>query len=136
MPRGKTEPKSKRVAAAAMIEAGIPCREVGKALGVSHQAALRYAADPDLDPEIIARVKGRIQDRLIVASDRFLSASLDRIQDLHPYQAMLCAGIAHDHYLRATAAKQGNIGGNLTQILVLIDQRTISSGTPPPSSTT
>lgn len=58
-----------------------------------------------------------------MASDRFLDQSLDNIQDLGPYQAMLCAGIAHDHYLRSKQAGQQNQVGSITNILVLIDQR-------------
>lgn len=122
MPRGQAEPKSKKLAAAAMLEAGMPCREVGKALGVGHNTVLRYRDDPNLNPELVSRIKERIQDRLVVASDRFLSQSLDRIQELSPYQAMLCSGIAHDHYLRSRQSDRGSNAGGLTQILIQIDQ--------------
>jgi hypothetical protein len=134
MPRGQKEPKMKRVAAAAMVEAGISSREAGKALGVSHNSVLGWLNDPTLQPEIVAKVKERIQDRLVVASDRFLSQSLDRIQELSPYQAMLCAGISHDHYLRSQQSSRSTGAQSITNILIQIDaslRATTTSSMPP-----
>jgi hypothetical protein len=132
--RGKAATKTKRAAARAMVELGVPLRVAGKELGVSHQSVLRWSQDPDMQPEVVEQIKARISDRLVVASDRYLTASLDRIQELHPYQAMLCAGIAHDHYLRSTQAGRGHQAGGLTQILIQIDaslRATTTSSMPP-----
>jgi hypothetical protein len=117
---------TKKAAAAALIHSGIPIRTAAKEVGIGTATAFR-ASKLDLQPEEFEMVKERIQSRLLVASDRFLGHSVKRIKDLGPYQAMLCAGIAHDHYLRSRAASQGAGIGSLTQILVLIDQRTRSS---------
>lgn len=107
-----------------MIQSGIPCRQVGAELGISFKTAARAGHDPTISPEDIKRVRAKIAERLLTASDRFLSHSLTRIQELSPYQAMLCSGIAHDHYLRSIAASRGNREGGLTQILIQIDQQT------------
>lgn len=115
--------RGKRVAAAAMVQSGIPCRQVGAELGISYRTAARAAHDPSITPEEIEQVRAKLQSRLLMASDRFLTQSLSHIQDLGPYQAMLCAGIAHDHYLRSRAAASGNQGGSLTHILIQIDQQ-------------
>lgn len=131
MASGVAISRTKRAAAKALTELGVPVRKVAQELGIGKSSVAACAQDPTLDAAEVERVKGKIQGRMVVAADRFLTHSLDNIQDLHPYQAMLCAGIAHDHYLRATQASKGTDAGNLTQILVLIDQRTISSGTPP-----
>lgn len=120
---GKHITPAKRSIAAAMMEMGIPGTQVAAELGISRASAFTARHADDLQPELVAKIKAQIADRLVVASDRYLTASLDRIKELHPYQAMLCAGIAHDHYLRASAASRGDTGHGLTQILVLIDQR-------------
>lgn len=128
--------RSKRAAAAALTEMGVPVRQVARELGISKSSVSTCANDPTLDEAEVERVKSKIAGRFVVASDRFLTHSLDNLKDLHPYQAMLCAGIAHDHYLRSTAASKGAGSSNLTQILVLIDQRTTSSPTPPDDTAT
>ena len=120
--------RGKRAAAAALIRSGVPVRQAAAELGIGRSTAHRAATDPTIDEEDIERIKDRVQGKMIKASDRFLDQSLGRIQDLHPYQAMLCAGIAHDHYLRSRAASQSTGVGSITNILVMIDQRTRSSG--------
>lgn len=136
MATGRPIRTSKRVAAKAMVDMGMSVRQVAKELEISKSAVSDIMYDPSLDPAQVERVKSRLQDRLVIASDRFLTRAVDGIQDLHPYQAMLCSGIAHDHYLRSTAASRGDAASGLTQILVLIDQRTISSGSPPANTDT
>lgn len=121
--KGQRITRAKRAAAAAMVELGIPLRQAGQELGISKDSVANFAKDPTLDPEEVERCKAKMAGRFIVASDRFLSASLDRIQELSPYQAALCAGITHDHYLRAVHSSQGQQVDSLTQILILIDQR-------------
>lgn len=136
MATGRPIRTSKRVAAKAMVDMGMSVRQVAQELDISKSAVSDIVYDPSLDPAAVERVKSRLQDRLVIASDRFLTRAVDGIQDLHPYQAMLCAGIAHDHYLRSTAASRGDSGAGLTQILVLIDQRTTSSAPTPTDPTT
>lgn len=123
MPMGVKASRGKRIAAAAMVQMGVPLRQVAKELGIGKDSAKNYSLDPTLDPQEVEQCKQRLAGRFVVAADRFLSHSLDRIKELGPYQAMLCAGIAHDHYLRAAHAASGAQHGSLTQVLVLIDQR-------------
>ena len=120
---GRAITRGKRAAAAAMIQAGASVRETAREIGISKSSAAMAVYDPTLDQAEVDRVKDKIQGRMIVASDRFLTRSLDGIQDLHPYQAMLCAGIAHDHYLRSRAASQSTgQHGSVTNILIQIDK--------------
>ena len=120
---GRAITRGKRAAAAAMIQAGASVRETAREIGISKSSAAMAVYDPTLDQAEVDRVKDKIQGRMIVASDRFLTRSLDGIQDLHPYQAMLCAGIAHDHYLRSRAASQSTgQQGSVTNILIQIDK--------------
>lgn len=120
---GRAITRGKRAAAAAMIQAGASVRETAREIGISKSSAAMAVYDPTLDQAEVDRVKDKIQGRMIVASDRFLTRSLDGIQDLHPYQAMLCAGIAHDHYLRSRAAGQSTgQQGSVTNILIQIDK--------------
>lgn len=123
MATGTAISKTKRAAARALTDLGVPVRTVAQELGIGKSSVSACANDPTLDDTEIERVKNKIAGRMIVSADRFLSHGLDNIQDLHPYQAVLCAGIMHDHYLRASAASRGDTGHGLTQILVLIDQR-------------
>ncbi len=113
---------TKKAAAAALIQSGVSVRTAAQEVGIGVATAFR-ASQLDIPPKQFEIVKDRIQSRLLVASDRFLGHSVKRIKDLGPYQAMLCAGIAHDHYLRSKAASSGNQVGSITNILVLIDQR-------------
>ena len=120
---GRAITRGKRAAAAAMIQAGASVRETAREIGISKSSAAMAVYDPTLDQAEVDRVKDKIQGRMIVASDRFLTRSLDGIQDLHTYQAMLCAGIAHDHYLRSRAASQSTgQQGSVTNILIQIDK--------------
>lgn len=116
-----------RAAATAMIQAGATVRDAALATGMSKSSAAVLARGDDAPVELVNAVRDRLQGRLLVASDRYLSQSLDRLKSLHPYQAMLCAGIAHDHYLRSKQAESGSSVGSITQILVLIDQRSRGS---------
>ena len=126
--KGQRITRAKRAAAAAMVELGIPLRQAGRELGISKDSVANFAKDPTLDSEEVKRCKAKMAGRFIVASDRFLSASLDRIQELSPYQAALCAGITHDHYLRASLADKAQQVGSLTRILILVDQHTRGQG--------
>jgi hypothetical protein len=128
MARGRRVKDGKRVAAAAMVELGIPLRQVGEELGISKDSAANFAKDPTLDPEEVERCKAKMTGRFIVASDRLLTRCLDGINTLDPYRAMIASGIAHDHYLRATQAGKAHAAGSLTQILILIDQRSRGQG--------
>lgn len=119
--------QSKRAAARAMVELGASVRHVAKELGISKSSVAECVHDPYVNKANVEMVKARMSDRMIVSADRFLSQGLDGIKGLHPYQAVLCAGIMHDHYLRASAASRGDTGHGLTQILVLIDQRSRGS---------
>ena len=102
---------------------GIPVRAVAAELGISRATAHLAGLDPTLDPEVVRQCQERIGGRMVVAADRFLSHALDRIKDLGPYQAALCAGITHDHYLRnKMLASRAGTGSVLVQILVAIDQ--------------
>lgn len=121
---GKRIRLGQRAAAAAMIQAGATVREAAMATGMSKSSAAVLAHGDDAPPELVDAVKERLQGRLLVASDRYLSQSLDRLKDLSPYQAMLCSGIAHDHYLRSRQSDRGSNTGGLTQILIQIDQST------------
>ena len=113
---------AKKAAAAALIQSGVTVRAAAQEMGISVGTAFE-ASKLDLKPKEFEIVKERIQSRLLVASDRFLGHSIERIQDLHPYQAMLCAGIAHDHYLRSRAAGQSTgQQGSVTNILIQIDK--------------
>ena len=106
-----------------MMAAGMKAENVAEELGISRASAYIAVGHEAIDKGQVEVIKERIQDRLIVASDRFLTHSLERIQDLHPYQAMLCAGIAHDHYLRSRAASQSTgQAGSVTNILIQIDK--------------
>lgn len=127
MNRGRTAgtrnvSQGKKLAAAALIASGVPVRQAAEELGIGIGTA-HAASKLDLPPRQLKAVQDRIANRLVVASDRFLAHSVERINDLSPYQAMLCAGIAHDHYLRSKQAGQQNQVGSITNILVLIDQR-------------
>lgn len=124
---GKRIRLGQRAAATAMIAAGATVREAAIATGISKSSAAILARGDDAPPDLVEAVKQRLQGRLLVASDRFLTQSLDSIQDLGSYQAMLCSGIAHDHYLRSKQADSGNRQGSITQILVLIDQQSRGS---------
>lgn len=115
--------RSKRVAAQAMLDLGVSQRYIAQELEISKTSVHNLSRADDLDPVEVEAVKARLESRMVVASDRFLSQALDHIKELSPYQAMLCSGIAHDHYLRSRVAASGNQAGGLTQILVLIDQR-------------
>ncbi len=116
--------KAKRITAAAMAELGVPQRAIAEELDISKGSVQNCLEDDTLNPAEVERVKEKIAGRFVVAADRFLSHGLSNIQELSPYQAILCAGITHDHYLRASqAARGGNQGGGLTQILILIDQQ-------------
>ena len=112
----------KRAAAAAMVDLGVPMRTVAAELGISKTSVLRTVHDPTLDPDRVNRVKERLADRYVLAADSLLSHSWDRIKKLDPYRAMICSGIAHDHYLKASGKLSS--AGLLTNILVLIDQST------------
>lgn len=116
--------KAKRATAVAMAELGVPQRAIAEELDISKGSVQNCLNDDTLNPAEVERVKEKIAGRFVVAADRFLSHGLSNIQELGPYQAVLCAGIAHDHYLRALQAARGNQGGSLTQILIQIDQRT------------
>src|SRR3990172_9089861 len=96
---GKRVSKSKKSAAAAMRGLGMSVRAVAAELGISRSTAQRAGIDPTVDPEIVRECQERIGGRMAVASDSFLTHSLSRLKELGPYQAMLCAGIAHDHHL-------------------------------------
>jgi hypothetical protein len=125
---GKRVSKAKKSAAAAMRGLGIPVRAVAAELGISRGTAHSAGLDPTLDPEMVRACVERIGGRMAVASDSFLSQSLSKINELGAYQAMLCAGIAHDHHLRSRMAIAAGGGGNvLVQILVAIDQQARSS---------
>ena len=90
---------------------------------MSHGAAALASHDDSLDPDVIARCQETIAGRMAVASDRFLTHSLDKLKDLGPYQAMLCSGIAFDKHVQGRLAASRPGGGNvLVQILVNIDQ--------------
>lgn len=116
--------QAKRITAAAMAELGVPQRAIAEELDISKGSVQNCLEDDTLNPAEVERVKEKIAGRFVVAADRFLSHGLSNIQELGPYQAMLCSGIAYDHYLRASqAAHGGNQGGGLTQILILIDQQ-------------
>lgn len=132
MPTGTAISKTKRIAARAMTDLGVPVRKVAQELGIGKSSVAACALDDSLDEAVIARVKSKIQGKMIVSADRFLTHSLDNIQHLHPYQAALCFGITHDHYLRSRQSDRGSNAGGLTQILIQIDQSlrttTISSG--------
>ena len=101
---------------------GMPVRAVAAELGISRSTAQRAGIDPTVDPEIVRECQERIGGRMVVAADSFLTHALSRIQDLGPYQATLCAGITHDHYLRSKmAASRGGSNSILVQILLAID---------------
>lgn len=114
--------KTKRVTAKAMVDLGVPIRQVAKELGIGKSSVFACAHDPYLDPANVAHVKGRIIDRMVVSSDRFLTQSLDGLKDLNPYQAMLCSAIALDKYHQAAAMARGQGGSSITNILIQIDQ--------------
>ena len=102
---------------------GMPVRAVAAELGISRSTAQRAGIDPTVDPEMVRECQERIGGRMVVAADSFLTHALSRIQDLGPYQATLCAGITHDHYLRSRmAASRAGGGSVLVQVLVAIDQ--------------
>ena len=119
---GKRISKAKKSAAAAMIGLGVPTRTVSEELGISNGAAAMAAHDPTVDEQLVKACQQRIAGRMVVASEKFLSHALDRIQELGPYQATLCAGITHDHYLRSKAAGSAEGSTLLVQILMRIDQ--------------
>ena len=120
--RSRKVSNTKKAAAAALIQSGVSVRVAAKEAGIGVATAFR-ASQLDLKPKEFEIVRERIQSRLLVASDRFLGHSVERIQDLHPYQAMLCAGIAHDHYLRSRAAGQSTgQQGSVTNILIQLDK--------------
>lgn len=106
-----------------MLDLGVSERQIAQELEISKTSVHNLSLADDLDPVEVEAVKARIQSRLVMASDRFLTQALDHIKGLSPYQAMLCSGIAHDHYLRSRQADRGNQPGGLTQILIQIDQR-------------
>lgn len=133
MATGAAISRTKRVAARAMVDLGVPVRTVAQELGIGKSSVSACANDPTLDDVEVERVKSKIAGRMIVSADRFLSHGLDNIQELHPYQAVLCAGIMHDHYLRAQQSSRSTGGSSITNILIQIDQSlrstTISSST-------
>lgn len=130
---GKRVSKAKKSAAAAMRGLGVPVRTVAKELGISRATAHLAGRDPTLDPEVVKACQEQIGGRMAVAADRFLTHALDKIKDLGPYQATLCAGITHDHYLRnRMLASRAGAGSVLVQILVAIDQ-SVRSTEPDPS---
>ena len=123
--RGKAISRGKRVAAAAMMEIGIPQAQVAAELGIATGSAANIAREPGVEASQVEIVRDRLIGKMLGASDSFLDHSLSRIKDLGPYQAMLCSGIAFDKHLAGTmAAKAGNGAGILVQILTLIDQST------------
>lgn len=111
-----------------MLDLGVSQRQIAQELEISKTSVHNLSRADDLDPVEVEAVKVRLESRMVVASDRFLSQALDRIKELSPYQAMLCAGIAHDHYLRASLAGKAQQVGSLTQILILVDQRARGQG--------
>ena len=120
MPGKRIKPAIKE-AARALLANGATVREAARKTGISRASAGLLLHDDDLDMDQVGQLAQRMQGRLLAASDRFLARSLDRLQELGPYQAMLCAGIAHDHYLRSKQADRGSTAGGLTQILIQID---------------
>jgi len=125
---GKRVSKSKKSAAAAMRGLGMPVRAIAAELGISRSTAQRAGLDPTVDPEMVRECQERIGGRMAVASDSFLTQSLDRAKELGPYQAMLCAGIAFDKQLQGRlAASRGGSGSVLVQVLIAIDQSARSS---------
>ncbi len=120
---GKRVSKTKKSAAAAMRGLGVPVRQVAAELGISRATAHLAGRDQTLDPEVVRECQERIGGRMVVAADRFLSHALDRLKELGPYQATLCAGITHDHYLRnKMLGSRAGAGSVLVQVLVAIDQ--------------
>lgn len=111
-----------------MLDLGISQRHITQDSEISKASVHNLSRADDLDPVEVEAVKARRESRMVVASDRFLAHALDRIQELSPYEAMLCAGIAHDHYLRSRAAASGSQGGSMTQILILIDRHARGQG--------
>jgi len=124
--------RAKKITAAAMVDLGVPLRQIGAELGISKDAAAIAAYDPTLDDAEVKRVQSKIAGRMVVGADRFLSHGLANIQDLGPYQAVLCAGIMHDHYLRSQQSSRSTGSQSITNILIQIDQSlratTTSSG--------
>lgn len=118
----KTISRTKRVAARALTDLGVPVRKVAKELGIGKSSVSACALDPTLDDAEVERVKAKIAGRMVVSADRFLTHGLDNIQALHPYQAVLCAGIMHDHYLRSQQSSRSTGAGAITNILIQIDQ--------------
>ena len=125
--------KAKKAAAAALVGLGMPVREIAAELGMSHGSAHNAGLDRTVDPEVVQRCQETIAGRMAVASDSFLSHSLDRINELGPYQAMICSGIAFDKHIQGRlAASRNGSGSMLVQILVNIDQSARAHETPIP----
>jgi len=106
---GKHIPHGRKVLAKAMLEMGAPERLVVKETGLSKGSVNLVDKDEGYSREELERLKEKLPGKLLRATDSFLDRAVEQKHKLHPYQAALCMGISHDHYLKASGQSQGDI---------------------------
>ena len=116
---------NKRLAVAALIDAGKTPAQIEKETGLSRTSIWRIRKDSDpVNEQDFEAVKNRLRGRFLLATDILLESALKDAASETPYRRMIMAGIAHDHYLRALMFDRGQASqGVLAQILILVDSR-------------
>ena len=125
MPRKANLTANKRLAVAALIDAGKTPAQIEKETGLSRTSIWRIRKDSDpVNEKDFEAVKNRLRGRFLLATDILLESALKDAANETPYKRMIMAGIAHDHYLRALMFDRGQASqGVLAQILILVDSR-------------
>lgn len=125
-PKGsRTISDGQRAIVRAVRDLGGTKREAAAQAGIGATSAWRAMHDDTIDQAMVERCKTDLLSRYLVAGGLFLDRAVGQIDNLSGYQAMICSGISHDHYLRGL---RGELPGLAIQINIPGCQATISSG--------